>query len=46
MPWTVSDSAEDVDNVTRYEDYETTDALAEFFRRVSERETAILEWSY
>jgi hypothetical protein len=49
MSWLVADSSDDPyadENRQRFEDYETTDALAEFFRRVSKRETAVLIWSY
>lgn len=45
MAWFVGDTEDDPDQKF-YEDYETTDALADFFKRVSESETAILRWSY
>lgn len=45
MPWFVGDTEDDPD-IKFYEDYETTDAFADFFKRTSNQETAILKWSY
>ena len=46
MSWFVKDHEDDDENEAFYEDYEMAEALADFFRRVSSEETALLKWSY
>lgn len=46
MTWIASYNEDDEQNKKFYEDYEMTEALADFFRRALKEETALFKWSY
>lgn len=48
MSWYVANNSDDWwddESRKRYEDHKMVDALADFFRRASNEETAVLIWS-
>jgi len=47
MPWWVKGQDDEEESLGKfYEDYDFASALADFFKRASEEETADLHWSY